>query len=329
MPDDRYLIEGQLGRGNFGVVYLARHVALDRTCTLKVIRVRTTNEEVLEEARKLAALPAHDNVVKVLDAGAWDDHHVFIASELCMGGSLDDLAAGKALDPATACGLISDVCRGLDHLHQHELLHLDIRPANILMSTGIPQLVDFGLARWMHDAEVDDWYGPHAAPELVETGRAAPTSDVYAMAMTLAHILTGGSICRPFPVNAELVQASADGDWPRMKELPPGIPPRLRRVLDQATQYDIEARPPSVSEFKRRIDKATPAVSFLPPDDAGTLVSCDAVWSIATTPKSGRFCVDVRKKGRRRSALGAADLTITDARKHVGKVVKRLADEAT
>ena len=220
MVDDRYRIEGQLGRGRFGVVYLARHIALDRTCALKVIPVRTTTAEVLEEARKLAAVPANDNVVKVLDAGAWDDNHVFIASELCMDGSLGDRAAGEALDPATGSGAISDAWRGLDHLHQHELLHLDIRPANILMANDTPRLVDFGLARWMHDADVEDWYGPHAAPELVESGRAAPTSDIYAMAMTLAHILTAGSICRPFPVNAQLVQASADGDWPRLEELP-------------------------------------------------------------------------------------------------------------
>lgn len=330
MADDRYLIEGQLGRGHFGVVYLARHVALNRTYALKVIPVRTTTEDVLEEARRLATVPEHDNVVKVVDAGAWDDNHVFIASELCMGGSLGDRAASVAFDPATACGVISDACRGLDHLHQHGLLHLDIRPANILMADQKPRLVDFGLARWVHDATVDNWYGPHAAPELVESGRAASTSDIFAMGMTLAHILTGGSICRPFPVNAELVQASADADWPRLEELPPNVPPRLRKVLDQATQYDFEARPQSVSEFKRLLDRATPAVSFCPPDDEGTLVSSDGVWSITTMSKSELFYVDVRRNGRRRSALGAAGLlTGAKARRHVDKVVKHLADATT
>lgn len=329
MVDDRYRIEGQLGRGHFGVVHLARHLALDRTCALKVIPVRTTTTDVLEEARKLAAVPAHDNVVKVLDAGAWDDSHVFIASELCMGGSLADRVARHALDPATGCGAVSDTCRGLDHLHQHELLHLDIRPANILMANDAPRLVDFGLARWTHDADVDDWYGPHAAPELVESGRAAPTTDIYAMAMTLAHLLTAGAICRPFPLNAQLVQESADGHWPRLAELPPNVPPRLRKVLDQATQYDPETRPSSVSEFKRLVDRATPAVSFLPPDDDGTLVSSDGIWSITTDPKSDRFNVDVRKNARRRGELCAAGLTAAQARKHVDKVVKRLADATT
>jgi eukaryotic-like serine/threonine-protein kinase len=328
VANDRYVIEGQLGRGHFGVVYLARHVALDRTCALKVIAVRTTSAEVLEEARKLAALPAHDNVVEVFDAGAWDDDHVFIASELCTGGSLADRAGGDAFDPATACGAISEACRGLDHLHQHQLLHLDIRPANILVSNGAPRLVDFGLARWMRDADVEDWYGPHAAPELVETGRAAPSSDIYAMAMTLAHLLTGGSICRPFPVNVDLVRASADGDWPRLAELPPNVPPRLRRLLDLATRYDVEERPPSVREFKRLLDKATPAVSFLAAKDGCTLISSDGVWSISTTSKSGRFGVDVRRNGRRQSALGVANKTAAEARKHVDKLVKKFADAA-
>lgn len=325
VADDRYQIEGQLGRGHFGVVYLARHRALDRTFALKVIRVSTTATDVLDEARKLAALPEHCNVVKVIDAGTWDDDYVFIASELCLGGSLGDRAAREALDPATACRVISDACRGLDHLHQHDLLHLDIRPANIMMADDMPRLADFGLARWMHDADVDDWYGPHAAPELVESGRATAAADIYAMAMTLAHVLTRGSICRPFPVNADLVQASADGVWPRLEELPVNVPARLRRTVDQATQYDVEARPQSVSEFKRFLDKATPAVSFLPPDEEGGLVSTDGVWSITTTSKSGCFDVDVRKNGRRRGTMCVVEPTAVKARKRVGRLVTQLA----
>ena len=81
-----------------------------------------------------------------------------------------------------------------------------------------------------------------------------------------------------------------------------------------------------MSEFKRLVDRATPAVSFFPPDDDGTLVSSDGVWSITTTPKSGRFNVDLRKNARRRGALCAAEMTAAKARKHVDKVVKQLAD---
>ncbi len=83
MADDRYELLDELGRGNFGVVVRARQVHLDRIYALKIIRVRTEPARALDEARLLAALPEHDNVVKVHDAGLWDDTHVFIASELC------------------------------------------------------------------------------------------------------------------------------------------------------------------------------------------------------------------------------------------------------
>lgn len=324
MADLRYEILQQLGRGHFGAVYLARHTVLDRECALKLIPARS--EDVLAEARNLASLPEHDNVVKVLDAGDWNEHFVFIASELCMGGTLGDLAGSDPLVPGTACELISDACRGLEHLHEHDLLHLDIRPANILLSNGKPRLADFGLAKWKYDADVDDWYGPHAAPELVETGRAAPTSDIFSMAMTLAHVLTGGSLCRPFPVHSDLVQAAADGDWPRLHELGPNVPPKLRKVLEVATQYDPDGRPQSVAEFKRLLDKATPVVS-LAQVDTDTLESTDGIWSVTTTTaKNGRLTVEVKRKGRRRMPMCDKDLTPAQARKSIQRVVKQLAE---
>lgn len=324
MADDRYEILQQLGRGNFGAVYLARHTVLDRRCALKLIPA--SGQDVLAEARNLAALPEHDNVVRVLDAGQWDTDNVFIASELCMDGSLADLSDGHPLDPGAACEVISNACRGLEHLHQHDLLHLDIRPANILMADGKPQLADFGLARWRHDADVDDWYGPHAAPELVETGRATPTSDIFSMAMTLLHLLSGGSLCRPFPAHAALVHQSAEGEWPRLQELGPNVPPRLYKAIEAATQYDPDARPQSVAEFKRRLDKATPAVS-LAIVDGGRLESPGSEWSVTTThQKNGRSNVEVRKSGRRRVPMGASDLTPAEATKTVKRIVKQLAE---
>lgn len=324
MADDRYELLSQLGSGNFGVVYLARHSVLNRECALKLVPAH--GDEVLDEARNLASLPEHDNVVKVLDAGQWDDHRVFIASELCMDGSMSDLAEAHPLDPATACGLISDACRGLEHLHENGMLHLDIRPANILLAGDRPRLADFGLARWKHDADVDQWYGPHAAPELVETGRAAPVSDIYSMAMTLAHVLTGGKICRPFPMHSQLVQASADGDWPPLKKLGPNVPPKLRKVIDGSTQYNPDQRAQTVAEFKRQLDRATPVVSLAIVDE-DHLESPDGVWSVETTEvKRGRCAVEVRRCGRRRLSLCAKDLTPAQASKTVLKVVKQLAE---
>lgn len=324
MAEDRYEILQQLGRGRFGAVYLARHTALNREFALKLIS--TGADDTLAEARNLASLPEHENILKVLDAGRWNDHSVFIASELCMDGSLADIHGANPLCPGMACELISDVCRGLEHLHQNGLLHLDIRPANILLSGGVPLLADFGLAKWSHDANVEDWYGPHAAPELVESGRAGPTSDIFSMAMTLAHLLTGGSVCRPFPVQSDLVQAAADGDWPRLHSLGPNIPPKLRKLIETATQYDPDDRPQNVADFKRLLDKATPAISLIQ-IDRNTFESPDGIWSLNTNAsKRGLFDVDVRRNGRRRLSLCKQDQTQAQVTKTVQRVVRQLAD---
>lgn len=202
---------------------------------------------MLDEARKLEALPPHSNVLQVHDTGCWGTDQVFIATDVCPNGSLD----GVVLDPATACRYISLACRGLAHLHNHGLLHLDIQPANTLLSQDdVPLLADLGLAKWAHEAGVDEWYGPHAAPELVEFEAATVATDIYAMGMTIAH-LTGGAICRPFPVSAALVEASANHEWPRLAELGINIPKRLHDVIDRATDYDPSRRQASADELKR------------------------------------------------------------------------------
>lgn len=329
MVGSQYAIEAPIGSGHFGEVYRARHTYLTgRVVALKLIPAGTDADEVLQEARKAAALSDHDNVVKVHDAGIWIDGRVYIASDLCEFGSLEDQVALGPLDPGSACRAISDSCRGLAHMHQAGLLHLDLRPANIMLTEkGVPRLTDFGLARWSHDAQVDDWYTPHAGPEFVETGKATVASDIYAMGMTLAHLLTGGAICRPFPQWAQLVADSMNGVWPRLDELGRNVPAKLRKVIEHATQYDPNDRPQDISTFKRELDRATPRVSLVENGD-GSMTSADGRWTIVgRIGRDGKHAVDVKRDTRRRTILCAEELTPSAAIRHVHKVVKLLAEE--
>jgi serine/threonine protein kinase len=322
----QYLLLKQIGKGQFGTVFLANHAYLPRQVALKIIPLDAISSprELLSEASKLAALGEQDNVVRVYDAGEWDAQHVYIAYELCPNGSLEEKTASP-IDPATACSLISTVCRGLDHVHSQGLLHLDIRPANILLDgADRPKLVDFGLARWTHDAKVDTWYWPHAAPELVEFGTADIRTDVYGMAMTLAHLLTAGTICRPFPTGAALVQASSDGTWPRLDALPASVPSRLRKLLAAATSYRPDERPDSIERFKRLLDRAVPAVAFVAVS-ADEFVSHDGSWTITTINGKGGYSVQVNKNGRRTALRADAPLTLKQAAQHVERVIRKLA----
>lgn len=212
------------------------------------------------------------------------------------------------------------------HLHHHNLLHLDLRPANVLISDNVPRLVDFGLAKWADAADVENWYGPHAAPELVEAGRAEHATDIYAMAMTLAHLLTAGSICHPHPTGRELIEASVDGDWPRLHELPDNIPKKLRGLIARATDYKTASRPQSAVIFKRELDKVTPATSFYPPDPQGELQSSDGVWCIRQRQGTNAWSVEVLRAGRRRNDLGWTGASSAAASKQVGRIVQQFAD---
>lgn len=324
--NETYELVRELGRGNFGAVYEAQHRTLaSRSYALKLIRPYGINtDEALDEARKLEALPPHSNVLQVHDAGRWGTDQVFIATDVCPNGSLD----GVVLDPATACRYISLACRGLAHLHQHRLLHLDIRPANILLSQDdVPLLADFGLAKWAHDAGVDEWYGPHAAPELVEFEAATVATDIYAMGMTMAHLLTGGAICRPFPVSAALVQASANHEWPRLAELGVNIPKRLHDVIDRATDYDPSRRQASADEFKRAVDRATPAIS-LGAKAGGSLATTDGTWTIDVTHGANGWDVVTRRNNRRVGPQCSTERSQDGANRKVRKVVRFLAEHA-
>lgn len=273
----------------------------------------------------MASLPDHPNIVRVLDAGTWDPKHLYIASELCLGGSLDDYGCGE-VDPAEACRLISDSCRGLDAVHGQNLLHLDLRPANILVDDkGTPKISDFGLSRWVGSAPGFSVYAPHAAPELFGRGTGTFATDQYAMAMTLAHLLAGGAVCVDPPDDIE--RAARAGAWPDLTLLGRNIPRALARVVKKATSYGATDRYPSIEEFKRAIDRATPAVSVGNTDQCTMTSSC-GTWVIRwdlVDRSTATFTVELLKNGRRKNPLCLADATERQALKHMQKLVDRLA----
>jgi serine/threonine protein kinase len=321
---DRYRVIRQIGDGNFTMgVYLAAHKDLRRTVALKLLEVEpgAHRDDLLREAQAMAALDRHDNVVQVLDAGDWDADVIYIASEPCMDGSLDALSSGGGLDPASACRYVSDACRGLEYMHSEGLLHLDIRPANILLSGDVPKLCDFGLARWTTNANVPAVYAPHAAPEMLATYNGSEASDQYAIAMTLAHVLSAGTACSAPP---DPPDPKSWKKWAPLAALDINVPAKLTRILKRATSYDPADRYHSVEEFKRAIDGATPVVSFMPPDD-GCMESSDGAWRIEWRQRRTGITVEVSSNGRKRGPLRLTDADENAFKKHVRALVTDFA----
>lgn len=323
MSADRYELGEKLGEGQMTVgVYRAKHRDLGTDVAIKLIELHHPDHRarLLEEGRHMANITANDHIVQVLDSGDWDDDHVFLAVELCDGGSLEAQSAGGPLDPQTACRYVSDACRGLQHLHGEGILHLDIRPANILLSGGKPKLADFGLARPDGDAGMGTVYAPHVAPEVISTMHGSPQADQFSMAMTLGHLLTDRDFCSgsvPAPTDAKAWKQRPD-----LRTLGPHVPDRLRRVLAKATSFNPDDRYTSVEEFKRNIDRATPALAFMPGDD-GTLVSTDGRTEIRRSAKRNGWTVELVINGRRRTADGRTELTDSQADKHLRSLITK------
>jgi tetratricopeptide (TPR) repeat protein len=204
-----YEVLGELGRGGMGVVYKARHLALNRLVALKMILagVHAGPQQTARfraEAEAVARLK-HPNIVQVYEIG---EHHglPYLSLEFVDGGSLDRRLNGTPLPPRTAAELLEPLARAIHAAHTHGIVHRDLKPGNVLLERaesgpadlGIPKVADFGLAKDL-GADVQTATGnvvgtpSYMAPEQAE-GRSrdiGPPADVHALGAILYETLTG------------------------------------------------------------------------------------------------------------------------------------------
>ena len=202
----KYLIEGVLGRGGFGFVYLARDTLLGRPVAIKEMNPTLADDEqmvrrFLVEGR--AALQVrHPNVVELYDVFA-DRGVYYLAMEYCPGGSLDERLAAGPLTLRDALTIMDQVSAGLAHTHSRGIVHCDIKPANILFGAdGQAKVTDFGIAHVSPTAVARSWGTSsgfaggtltYMAPEQLDGVRDDPRIDVYGLGAVLFKMLTGGS----------------------------------------------------------------------------------------------------------------------------------------
>lgn len=237
-----YTIVRCLGSGGMGEVYVAQHPRLPRQDALKVLRPETsTNQEFrerfLREADLTAAL-SHPNIVGVYDRGEFDGQ-LWISMEYVDGTDVSRLlrsAGGVSDDQAVA--IISAVADALDYAHQHDLLHRDVKPANILISDTDPasrriKLADFGIARCANDSvgltATNMTVGTvfYAAPEQLTGSVIDGRADQYALAATAFQLFTGAP---PFENSNAAVIIGKHLSAPRLRSHSAGLisPPWTR-----------------------------------------------------------------------------------------------------
>jgi tetratricopeptide (TPR) repeat protein len=236
---DGYEIMRELGRGGMGVVYLARNVALGRSCALKMVLAaghasREALDRFLTEARSFAELD-HPNVLKIFHVGRHEGL-LFLELEYAEGGSLDGQLDGTPWHPRRAALLVEPLARAVAEAHDRGIIHRDLKPANVLLgAAGIPKIGDFKLAKLLNAesrfTQTDSVLGSpsYMAPEQAQglSRQVGPSADIYSLGAILYELLTG----RP-PFKAQTVLETLE----QVKTREPVRP----TVLVQATPRDME-----------------------------------------------------------------------------------------
>ncbi|MCX4826250.1 protein kinase [Streptomyces sp. NBC_01142] len=198
---ERYRLDEPLGRGAMGEVWRATDQALSRPVAVKLLRADdgdAASERLRMEARTAARLD-HPHVVSMYDSGCHDGRF-YLVMELVDGWSLaQELAVHGLLDPQEAGAIGAQMAAGLSAAHVQGVIHRDIKPGNIMLTTDrIVKITDFGIACFADDAShtltaTGKILGTssYLAPERAVGRPAVPASDVYALGCVLYELLTG------------------------------------------------------------------------------------------------------------------------------------------
>ena len=247
-----------LGRGGMGVVFQAENPRIGSIVALKVLSPDLAEDDVfrarfLQESRIAASL-SHPNVVPIYDMGTYEDL-IYIAMRYIAGSDLRRILDSQHhLPPEQAVLLVGQAGRALDFAHQHDLVHRDVKPANILVEPGVDgdpdhaYLADFGISKRALSSSgltaTGEFMGTidYNAPEQIQGKQVDKRADVYSLGCVMYECLTGRV---PFvkDVGAAIIWAHVEENAAPVSqvrgELPTALDPVMRRVLakDPAERY--------------------------------------------------------------------------------------------
>ena len=254
----RYQLESRVGGGGMAIVYKARDLILNRPVAVKVLRSQfCTDEDFVNrfrrEAQAVASL-SHPNVVGVYDVGQEGDTH-YMVMEYIEGYTLKEVIIQRgALPVEEAVRIAEQICDALDHAHQNQIIHRDIKPHNIMIGkNGRVKVTDFGIARAVTSATITHTNAMlgsvhYFSPEQARGGITGEKSDLYSLGIVLYEMVTGEL---PFsgdsPISVALKHLQEP--LPEPRTVNPAIPQSVENVIFKALVKDPFLRYSSAREM--------------------------------------------------------------------------------
>jgi serine/threonine-protein kinase len=250
------VLEEWLGEGTMGAVYRAKQVSLDRRVAVKVLTPHLARNEAylkrfLREARAVAKLN-HPNVVSGIDVGTAKGCRYFVMEYVEGPTLLQLLERETQVEPMAAARIVLQVARALDHAHKAGLVHRDVKPANIIVTTKsnqqVAKLCDLGLAKEVAEGGADTGEGrAMGTPFYIspEQARGEPDidirSDIYSLGATLYHAVCGRP---PFsgPTPAVIMAKHLTEPVPPVRQIQPNAPIGVAAVIERCLRKDREDR---------------------------------------------------------------------------------------
>jgi len=273
--DPTYELLKCLGSGGMATVYKGRDLRLNRFVAIKVIHTELNEQgdfraRFLREARALA-LCTHPNVIQVHFCSDASASTLYLVTEYVEGRSLSEwLSLFGPFPWEIALAIVERILSGLNTVHSRGILHRDIKPPNILLSSeGVPKLADFGLAKGEGLSNVTSENLPlgtlrYLAPEAFEGRPATIAQDLYATGLVLYELVVG----RPAFVQesvGELMSRIRSGNWPRLEEFFPEIWPELVPLVEKALAVAPNERFSSAEQMRLGCRTVLESVGILDP----------------------------------------------------------------
>lgn len=241
--DRQYKIQGSAGEGKVACVFTAHdNSSLDRQVAVKVVKAEYTSPPGVVEAltRKVPGIINlnHPNILRIYDFRTTtvdDAQRFYLVMQLAQGGTLADRLEAGTISLDETERILKRVCAALDYAHSQQVLHLDLKPTNILFGEqGHVMVADLGLAKLVQEAThgkavTDATTEGYMSPEQASEGQVGPFSDVYAVGILLYQMLTGRLPERKHGQDLAI-------------QVPRSLPSALQPVLERATRADPQQR---------------------------------------------------------------------------------------